>query len=114
MDREETLLKIDDLYVKYRVKGIADWAEAFEADERWLHFDTKAVWWAQLLKIAGGSVIVLVLQMGIQKVLGYSSDGLTLENMTRMGIIAAAANFAAMSAGMAVWPLSFGWFKKHG
>ena len=87
---------------------------AFEADERWLHFDTKAVWWAQLLKIAGGSVIVLVLQMGIQKVLGYSSDGLTLENMTRMGIIAAVANFAAMSAGMAVWPLSFGWFKKRG
>ena len=83
---------------------------AYEADERWLHFDTKAVWWAQALKICGGAVIVLALQVGIQKVLGYSSDGLTLENMTRMGIIAAVANLISMTAGMAVWPLSFKFF----
>lgn len=87
---------------------------AFEVDERRTHFDTRAVWWAQLLKIAGGSLIVLVLQMGIQKMLGYSSDELTLDNMTRMGIIAFIANLVSMTAGMAVWPMTFRRISKLG
>ena len=89
-------------------------AIAFEADERWLHYSTKAVWWAQLLKIAGGSLILLALQMGIQKVFGYTSDGLTLENMTRMGIISCAANLVALTGAMAVWPMTFKWFGSLG
>lgn len=87
---------------------------AFEADERWLHFETGAIWWAQILKVAGGSVIMLALQMGIQKVLGYSSDHLTLENMTRMGVIAAFANLVALGTSMAVWPMTFRKFEKLG
>ncbi|MBQ6173500.1 MAG: phosphatase PAP2 family protein [Clostridia bacterium] len=87
---------------------------AFEVDERWTHFDTRAAWWAQLLKIAGGCVIVLGLQMGIQKVFGYDSKAMTLDNMTRMGIIACAANFAALAGGMAAWPMSFSWFASLG
>ena len=87
---------------------------AFEADEGWLHYDTRAVWWAQLLKIAGGCIIVLALQMGIQKVLGYSSKELTLETMTRMGYIACLANFVAMGAATILWPMTFKWFSKLG
>ena len=87
---------------------------AFEADEGWLHYPTKAVWWAQLLKIAGGCVIVLALQMGIQKVLGYSSKELTPDNMTKMGYIACLANFVAMGAGTILWPMTFKWFSKLG
>lgn len=86
----------------------------FEADERWLHFETKAVWWAQLLKIIGGSVIVLALQTLIKKIFGYSSDALTLENMTRMGIISCLANLVAVSAAMAAWPMTFKWFSSLG
>ncbi|MBR5345101.1 MAG: phosphatase PAP2 family protein [Clostridia bacterium] len=87
---------------------------AFEADEGWLHYDTRAVWWAQLLKIAGGCVIVLGVQLVIQKALGYSSKELTLENMTKMGYIACMANFACMAAGTILWPMTFKWFSKLG
>ena len=87
---------------------------AFEVDEKWLHYDTRAIWWAQLLKIAGGCVIVLALQMGIQKALGYSSDALTMANVTRMGIIACVANFVAMTAGAALWPMTFKKFRTMG
>ena len=86
----------------------------FEADRCWLHYETKAVWWAQCLKVIGGSVILLALQTGIQKIFGYSSANLTMENMTRMGIIACAANFAALAAAMAVWPMTFRWFASLG
>ena len=86
---------------------------AFEVDERRLHFDTRAVWWAQLLKIGGGCIIVLVLQVGIQKVLGYAKP-ITADNMTRNGIIACIANLVAMTAGMALWPMTFKWFSRLG
>ena len=80
---------------------------AFEADERWLHYETRAVWLAQLLKIAGGSLIVLGIQLGVQKLLGYDSSALTLDNVTRMGMVACLANLLAITAGAAVWPLTF-------
>lgn len=87
---------------------------SYEADQRFLHYETKAVWWAQLLKIAGGSVILLGLQMGTQKIFGYSSSNLTLENMTRMGVIAAVANLLGLTGGMVFWPMTFGWFSRLG
>ena len=87
---------------------------AFEFDENWLHYPTKAVWWAQLLKIAGGCVIVLGLQMGIQKALGYDSHSLNLSNMTRMGGVACLANFVALTGGIVLWPATFGWFSRLG
>ena len=87
---------------------------AFEADEGWLHYNTHAVWWAQLLKIIGGCVIVLGVQLVIQKALGYSSKELTLENMTKMGYIACLANFACMAAGTILWPMTFKRFSKLG
>lgn len=89
---------------------------AFEADEKWLHYDTRAVWWAQILKIIGGCVIVLGIQTVVQKVFGYNSsrDFLDLENMTKMGVIACGANFLALLGGAAVWPATFRWFGKLG
>ena len=93
---------------------IAVWL-AFEADEKWLHYNTRAVWWAQLLKIAGGAVLVLGFQMGIQKLLGYvGSENLTLANMTANGLICCVANFAAIAAGAVVWPMTFKRFSRMG
>ena len=48
------------------------------------------------------------------KLFGYDSKAMTLDNMTRMGIIACAANFAALAGGMAAWPMSFSWFASLG
>ena len=87
---------------------------AFEADERWLKYETKAVWWAQILKVIGGSVIVLGVQTAIQKIFGYSSANMNLENMTRMGVISCFANLAAIGAGLALWPRTFRWFSGLG
>ncbi len=87
---------------------------SFEADERRIHFETKAVWWAQVLKVIGGAVIMLGLQTVIQKVFHYSSDTLTLENMTKMGVIACFANLIALTTAMTAWPMTFKWFAKLG
>ena len=98
---------------------IAVWV-AFEVDDCWLHYDTKAVWWAQILKVIGGCVVVLGLMMGIQKVLGYVSPRdftlaeLTVENATRMGCIACLSDLAALIAGAALWPATFRWFGRLG
>ena len=35
-------------------------------DEKWLHFPTKAVWWAQIIKIAIGLGIVLAVKSGLK------------------------------------------------
>ncbi len=86
---------------------------AFEVDERWLHYDTRAVWWAQLLKIAGGCLIVLGVQTVVQKLLGYAKP-ITWDNMTRSGIIACVANLLAMVCGTALWPMTFKWFSRLG
>ena len=92
---------------------VAIWA-AFEVDEAGLHYPTRAIWWAQLIKIAGGAAIVLGLQLGVQKVLGYSSDNLSLENMTQMGGIACLANLVCVLGGAAIWPFTFRWFSRLG
>ena len=85
--------------------ALAAWL-AFEADTRWIHFDTKAVWWVQLIKIAGGSILLLGLQTLVKKLFGYTKP-VTLDNMTRNGIISCAANFLGLGASMILWPLCF-------
>jgi len=35
-------------------------------DEKWLHFSTKGVWWAQILKVAGGLIVVLAVKSGLK------------------------------------------------
>ena len=73
---------------------------AFEVDTRWTHFEEKAPLAAQLLKIAGGSLIVLGLQVGVQKLLHYEKP-ITADNVTRNGIIACLANFLGLTGGIA-------------
>ncbi len=78
---------------------------AFEVDERWVHFETKAVWWAQLLKIAMGLIPVLaikiLLKAPIAAIFGeYVGDGV------RYFLLTAVAGCA--------WPLTFKWFSKLG
>ena len=75
-------------------------------DTRWTHFEEKAPLAAQLLKIAGGSLIVLGLQVGVQKLLHYEKP-ITADNVTRNGIIACLANFLGLTGGMTLWPMAF-------
>ena len=74
-------------------------------DSRYLRFKTEAVWWAQILKVIIGLVLVLI-----------------VKTFTKSGLNMLFGNFAGRSvryflvvvtAGI-VWPLTFHWFSKFG
>ena len=77
----------------------------YTADEKWLHFEVKAVWWAQILKVAAGLGIVLVVKSGLKVPL----NALLGESVGR-----AVRYFLIVIVAGIVWPLSFRWFAKLG
>ena len=78
---------------------------AYFADRKWLNFPTKAVWWAQILKVAIGLGLVLLIKEGTKDVL----NGLLGESIGR-----AARYFLIVIMAGIVWPMSFKWFAKLG
>ncbi len=74
-------------------------------DEKWLHFTTKAVWWAQILKVLIGLVFVLVVKSGTKEVL----NALLGEALGRT-----ARYFLVVLTAGALWPMSFRWLSKLG
>lgn len=75
------------------------------ADEKWVHFDVKAIWWAQILKIVGGLVLVLLIKEGLRTPL----NALLGEYPGR-----AARYFLMVLAAGILWPLTFRWFASLG
>jgi len=78
---------------------------AYFADKKWLDFPTKAVWWAQILKIVIGLGLVLLIKEGTKDVL----NGLLGESFGR-----AARYFLIVIMAGVIWPISFKWFAKLG
>ena len=74
-------------------------------DEKWLHFPVKAVWWAQVLKVAIGLMLVLGVKVGMKGTLN-SIFGELLGRGVRYGLIVIVAGI--------LWPLSFRSFAKLG
>ena len=74
-------------------------------DEKWNHFSTRAVWWAQILKVLIGLGLVLVVKSGLKTPL----------NMIFGEFIGRAARYflIVIVAGI-VWPLFFRFFEKLG
>ena len=77
----------------------------FIVDEDKLHFDTKAIWWAQLLKIVGGLGLVLAVKAGFKPVLEAFLPVMPARAIRYCLIV--------LVAGL-VWPLTFRWFGKVG
>lgn len=75
------------------------------ADEKWVHFDVKAIWWAQILKIIGGLVLVLLIKEGLRTPL----NALLGEYPGR-----AVRYFLMVLAAGILWPLTFRWFATLG
>ena len=75
----------------------------YPIDRKWINFDTKAVWWAQILKILGGLLIVILikslLKAPLNALLGASIGGF-LRYL-----------FMVLAAGLA-WPMTFKYFAK--
>lgn len=71
------------------------------ADEKYFRFDTKAVWWAQLLKIVVGLGLVLAVKAGLKPVLEAFLPAMPARALRYCLIV--------LVAGI-VWPFSFKWF----
>lgn len=74
-------------------------------DSKWLNFSTKAVWWAQILKVILGLAIVLAVKSGMKTPL----NALLGESIGR-----SARYFLIVVVAGILWPLSFQWFAKLG
>lgn len=90
----------------YKMLGaVIGFTIAYELDTRWIHFETKAVWWAQILKAGIG----LLLTLGVKE-LCYTVFGMIPhEPLNRCLSYMVVVLFAG-----AVWPLTFRFFQKLG
>ena len=79
---------------------------AYYYDEKKLHFPVKAVWWAQILKVVVGLLLVLAVKEGTKGIL----DALCGGHMIARGI----RYFLVVIMAGVVWPHSFRWFSKLG
>ncbi len=75
-------------------------------DRRWIKYDTRAVWWAQALKLIIGLGIVVGVRAGLKAPLSALMGGSKLADGIRYMIMTL--------IGGAVWPLTFGWWGKLG
>ena len=75
-------------------------------DEKYLRFDTKAVWWVQIIKVALGLLAVLAIKSGLKAPIDAICGGHMVGRAIRYFLI-------VIMAGI-VWPLSFKWFAKLG
>lgn len=70
------------------------------------HFETKAVLWAQLLKIVGGLAAVLLVKELLRSPLDALFDGALIARSIRY--------FLMVVVGGILWPMTFKWFTKLG
>ena len=73
-------------------------------ERRHIGFETKAPWWAQVIKCALGLGVVMGLRMGLKGPLNALFGGRQIANAVRY--------FLMVLAAMLVWPLTFGWFSR--
>jgi len=78
----------------------------YPLETKYVKFETKAVWWAQILKVIGGLLVVLAVKEGLRSPLEALFHGHMLARAVRYGLIVIAAG--------AVWPVTFRWFSKLG
>ena len=74
-------------------------------DEKKFHFETKAIWWAQILKAVGGLVVVLAVKEGMRPVLELLMPAMPARAVRYCLIVVVAG---------ILWPLTFRWFSKLG
>lgn len=77
---------------------------AYELDERFIHFETTAVWWVQIIKLAAGLIPLLAIKSGLKAPLLALCGGNDIANGLRYFLITAFAG--------CVWPLTFKLFNR--
>ena len=79
---------------------------AWYADQRWLRFDTRAVWWAQALKLALGLALVMAVRVGLKAALDALFGDAPFTDGVRYLCI-------ALTGGV-LWPMTFGFWGRLG
>lgn len=79
---------------------------AYEADYRFIRFDTKAIWWAQLLKLVLGLLLLLAIKSGLKWPLYVLCNGNYMADGIRYFLI-------VLFAGC-LWPLTFRFWSQLG
>ncbi len=74
-------------------------------DEKWVHFEVKSLWWAQILKVVGGIGLVLLVKSGLKTPLN-AIFGEYPGRAVRYFLV-------VLTAGV-LWPLTFRWFAALG
>ena len=77
---------------------------AFEIDNRFIHFDTKAVWWAQIIKLLLGLVPILLIKSLLKEPLYELFNGSYIADAVRYFLLVVFAG--------GVWPFTFKYFNK--
>lgn len=77
----------------------------YVVDEKWLNFSTKAVWWAQILKVLLGLAVVLAVKEGLRTPLNFLFTE-KIGRLVRYLLIVVVAGI--------LWPLTFKFFGKLG
>ncbi|MBE6919488.1 MAG: phosphatase PAP2 family protein [Ruminococcaceae bacterium] len=79
---------------------------AWWADRKFIRFEVKAVWWAQLLKVALGLAVVVGIKAGLKAPLIALIGNVGIANAVRYGLMVVFAG--------AIWPLTFKFWGKLG
>ncbi len=76
----------------------------YALDRKYISFPTKAVWWAQIIKIVGGIALVLAVKELLRSPIDAIFGGHLIARAVRY--------FLMVLVGGAIWPLTFKWFSK--
>lgn len=78
----------------------------YHLEKRYLDFSTKAVWWAQVMKVILGLAVVLAVKEGLRPPLEFIFHGHMAARAVRYVLIVMTAGF--------FWPMTFSMFSKLG
>ncbi len=79
---------------------------AYTVDLLKTHFPTKAVWWAQIIKVVGGIALVLLVKEGLRVPIDWICGGHMIGRAVRY--------YLMVVVGGVLWPMTFRWFSKMG
>lgn len=86
--------------------AVAGMTLAWLLDRRYIHFETQAVWWVQVIKVAVGMALLLAIKSGLKAPL--------LALLGHEGLVGGVRYFLLVLVAGAVWPLVFRPMSKWG
>lgn len=86
--------------------AVAGLLMVYPLERKFVNFETKAVWWAQILKTILGFAVVLAVKEGLKSPLDMLFAGHMAARSVRYFLV-------VLMAGL-IWPMSFRWFSKIG